>query len=87
LPVKVNQDIDKIIQAAADALKKLQEDQVYAESVLPGSKVNGIEDFKNLEIMIISITIVTFPAKRWEIAKRYRYLVKKEFEKQKLLFA
>jgi len=87
LSVKANQDIDKILQAAEDALKKLQTDQAYGEFVLPGSKVNGIDDFKSIEVMIISVTIVTFPGKRWDIGKRYRYLVKKEFEKQKILFA
>lgn len=87
LSVKANQDIDKIIKAAENALKQLQNDSEYADALFPGSGVNGIEEFKNPEIMIFRITLTTYPARRWDIARRYRFLVKKEFEKQKLLFA
>ena len=87
LPVKANQNIDKIAKAAENALQQLQKDADYAESLFSGSQVNGIEDFKNPEIMYFRVTIRTYPARRFEVGRRYRYLVKKEFEKQKLLFA
>jgi len=87
LPVKANQDVDKVIKAAENALKKLQDDPEYTDSIFPGSEVNGIDDFKNMEIMIIRATITTYPIQRWKIAKKYRYLVKKEFEKNKIEFA
>jgi moderate conductance mechanosensitive channel len=87
IPVKSNQDIDKVIKAAENALKQLQDDTDYADSLYPGSEVNGIDDFKNMDIMTFRVTLTTYPARRWEIARRYRFLVKKEFEKHKLLFA
>lgn len=87
LPVKSNQDITKVTQAAEKALKQLQDDPEYSEALSPGSLVNGIESFGHPEIMTFRITIITYPAKRWEVGRRYRYLIKKEFEKNKLLFA
>ncbi len=87
LPVKQNQEIDKIIDAAKSALDQLQKDADFAEALFPGSQVNGIENFSNPEIMTIRVTLTTSPIRRWDIGRRYRLLVKKEFEKQKLLFA
>jgi small-conductance mechanosensitive channel len=87
LPVKANQDIDKIIKAAENALKVLQADSDFADSLFPGSGVNGIESFANPEIMTVQVAITTYPARRWEVARRYRYLIKKEFEKHKIAFA
>jgi len=87
LPVKANQDIDKVTKAAQNALKQLQDDPTYTDSLFPGSEVNGIEDFKNTEIMTFRVTLTTYPIRRWEIARRYRLLIKKEFEKHKLVFA
>src|SRR6266568_4256916 len=86
LPVKANQDIDKVTKAAENAMKQLQEDPEYTDSLLTGSQVNGIESFGNPEIMTFRITITTYPIHRWEISRRYRFLVKKEFEKHKILF-
>jgi small-conductance mechanosensitive channel len=87
LPIKANQEIDKVIKAANNALKQLEAEPDYADALFPGSEVNGIEDYKNLEIMIIRITLTTYPARRWEISRRYRFLIKKEFEKHKINFA
>jgi small-conductance mechanosensitive channel len=87
LPVKANQDITKVIHAAENALKELQRDETVKDALFPGTGVNGIEDFKNTEIMSFRITLVTYPIRRWEIGRKYRFLIKKEFEKEKLIFA
>lgn len=87
LPVKANQDSGKVIQAAENALQQLQKDSEYAEAIFPGSQVNGIESFSTPGIMTIRITLTTYPVRRWEIGRKYRLLVKNEFEKQKLVFA
>jgi small-conductance mechanosensitive channel len=87
LPVKTSQEVDKITKATENALRLLQEDPKYSDSLFPGSAVNGIQDFKNIDIMIFRVTLITNPARRWEVSRRYRYLVKKEFEKDKLIFA
>ena len=85
--LKANQDIDKVVKATESALKQLQEDPKYIDALFPGSAVNGIQDFKNMDIMIFRVTLCTNPARRWEIERRYRYLIKKEFEKRNLIFA
>lgn len=87
LPLKANQDVDKVAKATESALKQLQEDPKYIDALFPGSAVNGIEDFRNTDIMIFRVTLCTNPVRRWEVARRYRYLVKKEFEKSNLIFA
>lgn len=87
IPVKANQDIEKVTKAAENALKQLQNDPEYVDSIFPGTQVNGIEEFRNMEIMIFRVTLTTYPMRRFETGRRYRFLLKKEFEKQKLLFA
>jgi small-conductance mechanosensitive channel len=87
IPLKTDQDIDKILEAAENALKLLKKDTTIAQALYPGSSVSGIDDFVsnagNLN-MIVQITIVTTPPKRWTVGNKYRYLLKKEFEKAKL---
>ncbi|HWY79958.1 MAG TPA: mechanosensitive ion channel family protein [Candidatus Sulfotelmatobacter sp.] len=87
IPIKTNQDIDKVTKATENALKQLQDDPEYADSLFTGSEVKGIENFKESEIITFRIILTTSPIHRWEIARRYRLLVKKEFEKHKLSFA
>lgn len=87
LPLKVNQDINKTLKAAEHALELLKKDDTFADALLPGTKVNGIEDFRNPEMMILRVTLVTAPIRRWEVGRQYRYLVKREFEKSKIDFA
>ncbi len=87
LPIKVNQDVTKIVKAADAALEQLKKDDTYGAALYAGSKVDGIEDFRNPEMMILRVTLITYPVQRWDIGRRYRLLVKKEFEKHKILFA
>ena len=87
LPIKSNQEISKILKAAEVALEQLKTDEKSKDFVLPDSKINGIEDFRQPEIMVLRITVVTYPVRRWEIGRMYRLLAKKEFEKHKILFA
>ena len=87
LAVKTNQDIDKIIKATENALKQLQDEPEYKDLLFPGTNVNGIENIANLQNMTFRVTLTTYASRRLEIARRYRYLVKKEFEKHKIEFA
>lgn len=83
-PVKADQDVDLTIKAMQEALKELQKDKEISDSVFSGSTVNGLEGFKTEGRMILTATIITLPAKRWAVAIKYRYLVKKNFEKYKI---
>jgi moderate conductance mechanosensitive channel len=87
LPVKSDQDIERVLKAAENALKQIQDDPEYTDSLFPGSSINGIEEFKNMNVMTFRVTLTTYSVRRWEVGRRYRYLVKKEFEKHKIAFA
>jgi small-conductance mechanosensitive channel len=87
IPVKTDHAIDPVIKAAENALKDLQKDEAMAAALYPGSSVQGIDDFVSSAgnlYAVVQIEIVTSPTKRWEVGNRYRYLIKKEFEKAKL---
>lgn len=87
LPLKVDQDIDKILDAADKALKLLHKEESLTAALYPGSKVEGISDYTNATgslQMIIQVSIVVASAKRWQAGNKYRYFLKKEFEKAKL---
>lgn len=85
IPVKSDQNIDIVLNAAKQALVLLQKDEELKTSLYPDAEVNGIEEFKLDNKFIVRTTILTYPARRFDIARKYRYLVKKEFEKHKLL--
>lgn len=87
LPLKSNQSIDKMIDAATSALDILKTDKKYQGKIYPESKVNGISSFAQPEILNIQVCLITKSASRWEIARIYRLLAKKELEKNKLQFA
>lgn len=87
LPVKANEDIKKVLSALENALKQLKEDEKLGAAVLAPSAVNGIVNFQNPEIMTLQVMLTTYPSKRWELARHYRLIAKKEFEKGKILFA
>jgi small conductance mechanosensitive channel len=85
-PVKTDQNIDASIKAMGDALEELQKDKEMSEHLFPGSSVKGIEEFKVDGKMILRAKIITRPEVRFEAARKYRYLVKKNFEKNKIIF-
>lgn len=86
LPVNSDQQIEKVLARADEALIQLKKEKEFEGIVFSGSKVNGIEEFREPHFMIIQVTLITSPSMRWEIGRKYRYLVKKEFEKNKILF-
>lgn len=83
-PVKADQDIDVTIHAMQEALKELRKDKEIEDSVFPNSIINGLEDFKVDGRMILGATIITRPEMRAIVARKYRYLAKKNFEKYKI---
>ncbi len=84
IPVKSDQDIDLTINAMQDALKELGKDKELSDSLFPGQSIKGIEEFKADGKMILRGKIVTSPGLRASVARKYRYLVKKNFEKNKI---
>lgn len=84
IPVKSDQDIDLAINAMQEAIKELQKDKDLASSLFPGLKIEGIEEFKIDGKMILRAKIITRSELRANIARKYRYLVKKNFEKYRV---
>lgn len=84
VPMKADQSIETILKAANEALDQLQKDKDLAEILLPGSTVDGIEDFKSDGHMTLKVTLVADYENRSTVARHYRYLLKKFFEKHKL---
>ena len=86
LPVKADMPIDTVLKAMNEALDQLRADPKFGENVMTESKVEGIDDVKAVGPMIVRATIVITPEMRWDVARKYRYLAKKEFEKHKIAF-
>jgi len=86
IPVKSDQEITLVLKAANDALTKLHKDEGIAQALYPGSTIDGIEDFKSTGFMTVRATIITYPVRRFEVARKFRFLLKKEFEKHKIIF-
>lgn len=82
---KADNDIDKTLKAAEVALAKLREDEELGRYVLPESKVNGIDSIQTFNFMTIRVSLFTPPTRRLDAGRKYRYLAKKEFEKQKIV--
>jgi small-conductance mechanosensitive channel len=86
IPVKSDQDITRILKAATTSLEQLKKDEDFSEAISSDSKVNGIEEIQPLGPMIVLVTIIVKPDMRFDAARKYRYLLKKLFEKDKLNF-
>ncbi len=84
IPMKADQPIDTVIKAANEALAQLEKDKEIAPFLFPGSSVNGIEDFRTDGHMILKATIISSYDDRALAARKFRYLLKKSFEKHKL---
>jgi small-conductance mechanosensitive channel len=84
-PIKADQNIDQVLRCMHTALTLLQKDERFDGKILPKSTINGIEDFKPVGPMIVRATIVTSPTLRFDVGRAYRYLVKREFEKNKVV--
>lgn len=84
VPMKADQPIEAVLKSANEALELLNKEKDFSETLLPGSLVNGIEDFKSDGHMILKVTLVADYDDRSTVARHYRYLLKKAFEKHKL---
>ena len=82
--VKSDQDIDTTLKAMEEALISLQKDNELGDSIYTGSTIEGLEEFKTDGRMILRASIITRLATRATVAKKFRYLAKKNFEKYKV---
>jgi small-conductance mechanosensitive channel len=84
LIVKADNNIDKTLAAANKALEILRADEELGKYILTDSKVVGIEGFQTFDFMTIRVNLFTPPTRRLDVGRKYRYLAKKEFEKNKI---
>ena len=83
--VKADNDIDKTLRAANKALDAIREDEELGKYIFNESKVVGIEGFQTFNFMTIRVALYTPAIHRLDVGRKYRYLVKKEFEKSKII--
>ncbi|HEX8932471.1 MAG TPA: mechanosensitive ion channel domain-containing protein [Patescibacteria group bacterium] len=79
-----DQPIDTVLQAATNALAQLEKEKDITDLLFPGSMINGIENFLTEGHLILRITLILSYENHSLISRRFRYLLKKEFEKHKL---
>jgi moderate conductance mechanosensitive channel len=84
IPMKADQSIETVLKSANEALTLFEKDKDMSALLLPGSVVDGIEDFKSDGHMILKTTLIVDYENRSTAARHYRYLLKKSFEKHKL---
>ncbi len=84
-PIKSDQDVDPVVKSMEDALAELRNDKKYKDFIFEDSRYLGITDFKIDGKYIARSKITTISTMRFEAARKYRYLVKKNFEKQKVV--
>jgi len=85
--VKSDQKIDRVLSVMKYALSELQAEEGELGSTLyAGSSIDGIESYTADGRMVVRATIITSSPTRKEVARKYRYLVKKGFESKRLVF-
>lgn len=84
-PIKSDQEIEPVIKSMENALSELKEEKTYKDFIYEGSKYLGITDFKVDGKYFVRSKIITISSMRFEVPRRYRYLVKKNFEKNKVV--
>jgi small conductance mechanosensitive channel len=85
IPLKADQKVDAVIVVLKQALVDLHSDPDLGASLYPGSSVDGVETFTLDGKVVLRVSVLTTPGMRHEAARKYRYLVKKAFEKHKLV--
>jgi moderate conductance mechanosensitive channel len=86
LPVKADEKIDAVKEACLEALDEVKKDKKIAPFLLPEATISGIDEFKPTGPLMFRVTLVTSPSMRLEVGRKYRYYVKKAFEKNKIAF-
>lgn len=84
LTLSTEQAIDNFLAIAAKTIEQLKNDQDLGQKILEESAVKGIEEFLPKGQMVVKIILVTPWREQWKIARRYRYLLKKNLEKAKI---
>lgn len=86
LPVKADEKIDMVKKACLEALDEIKKDKEISPFLLPGATITGIDEIKPTGPLMFRVTLITSPGMRLEVGRKYRYYVKKAFEKNKIAF-
>lgn len=83
IPIKPSTKIDTVLSLLTSCLTVLAKDKAFKHEILPSSGIRGIESIGK-DSIIVRAVIDTRSSKRLDIARHYRYLIKKAFEKKKI---
>ena len=86
LPVPGSEKIDKYMKVIQKGLEALKEEKDLKDDII-SVKIDGVEDIREGNKVVVRVAVVTNPELRNEVSRRFRYVVKKEFEESKLEFA
>lgn len=86
IPLLPEQPIETILKAGNEALTQLNKEKDLSDILLPGSTIDGIEEFRIDGRMVIRATLIMRYEHGTIISRRFRYLIKKTFEKHKVRF-
>lgn len=87
LTFSTEQDIDTVTDLIEKTIEEAQQDKQIGEKLLPGSEVKGIESFEIGGNMVIKTVLFTRWHDQWQVSRRFRYLLKKSFEKANVTLA
>lgn len=79
--------IDPLLKVAEKTLQEIQKDKEVGKRILSGSQVKGIEKFTKNGKMVVKIVLFTNWRHQWSLARRFRYLLKRNLEKSKIPLA
>jgi moderate conductance mechanosensitive channel len=85
IPVKPNQDIDKVLKCAEKVLKSFKDDPHFV--VNETSKIIGITKIDVQSALILTVVLVTDSGLRGLVDNEYRYRLIKSFRENNLKFA
>lgn len=86
ITVSIKNDPDKVIASLESVASKLAADSEYSQYIIEPHRIHTLDDLSTTS-MIFTVIFKCHPGKQHRIARQYRYLVKKEFDKAKIAFA
>lgn len=87
VPVKYKGDIDKILPVFTQSLEQLYAQKDVGKYATHDSRISGIEEIRDSGTLVIRTILVTRITHRGAVSRRFRYLVLKQLEKNKLSVA
>jgi small conductance mechanosensitive channel len=79
LGVAYREDTDEVVDVARSVADEMRSEALYAESMLEGLEVLGVDAFAESQVTI-KMRLKTLPLKQWEVGREFRRRLKKAFD-------